>query len=184
MAHCFNMKSVRTLGYGLIKVFKAINDHVYVNADGLIMLNQLIQEYPVLLVPSHRSYIDFLILSILCFNYDLPLPAIVAAQDFMGMAVVGSMLRNSGAFYIRRAFRADELYWAIFTEYVQTQLCNGDHPIEFFVEGTRSRTQKSYTPKLGNAFTDDCVNTRGAALCLYSFALFHRGFRRLSGGLL
>ena len=149
MAHRFNMASVRTLGYPLIKVLKRLHNHIYVNAQGLSMVNDLVQEYPVLLVPSHRSYFDFIILSIMCFHYDLPLPAIVAAQDFMDMFLVGTMLRNSGAFYIKRSFRSDKLYWAIFTEYVQTQLYNGDHPIEFFVEGTRSRTQKCYAPKLG-----------------------------------
>lgn len=137
------------LGFPLMKVLKQLHDHIYVNAQGLSMINDLVKEYPVLLVPSHRSYFDFIILSIMCFHYDLPLPAIVAAQDFQNMFLVGTMLRNSGAFYIKRTFRSDKLYWAIFTEYVQTQLYNGDHPIEFFVEGTRSRTQKSYAPKLG-----------------------------------
>ena len=83
---------------------------MYVNSQGLAMLNGLVQEYPVLLVPSHRSYFDFLIFSIMCFNYDLPLPAIVAAQDFQSMFIVGAMLRNSGAFYIKRTFRSDQLY--------------------------------------------------------------------------
>ena len=54
-----------------------------------------------------------------------------------------------GAFYIRRSFGSDQLYWAIFNEYVHTQLKNGDHPLEFFIEGTRSRTNKSYVPKIG-----------------------------------
>ena len=69
--------------------------------------------------------------------------------DFMGMKFFGWLLRNSGAFYIRRSFGDDQLYWAVFTEYVQTHLCNGDSPVEFFVEGTRSRTQKSLSPKFG-----------------------------------
>ena len=69
--------------------------------------------------------------------------------DFMGMKFFGWLLRNSGAFYIRRSFGDDALYWAIFTEYVQTHICNGDNPIEFYVEGTRSRTSKSYNPKFG-----------------------------------
>lgn len=67
----------------------------------------------------------------------------------MGMQFIGWLLRSSGAFYIRRSFGDDHLYWAVFTEYVQTQICNGDSPIEFYVEGTRSRTSKSYTPKFG-----------------------------------
>ena len=65
------------------------------------------------------------------------------------MTFFGWLLRHSGAFYIRRSFGADRLYWAVFTEYVQTQLRNGDAPIQFFVEGTRSRTNKSYIPKTG-----------------------------------
>ena len=69
--------------------------------------------------------------------------------DFSGMKFLGSLLRQCGAFYIRRSFGTDKLYWAIFTEYVQTQLRNGDAPVEFFVEGTRSRTAKSYQPKIG-----------------------------------
>ena len=66
------------------------------------------------------------------------------------MKFVGWLLRNSGAFYIRRSFGTDKLYWAVFTEYVQSQISNGDAPMEFFVEGTRSRTAKSYSPKIGN----------------------------------
>ena len=65
------------------------------------------------------------------------------------MKFVGWLLRNSGAFYIRRSFGTDVLYWAVFTEYVQSQIRNGDSPIEFFVEGTRSRTGKSYVPRVG-----------------------------------
>jgi len=69
--------------------------------------------------------------------------------DFMSMKFFGWLLRHCGAFYIRRSFASDRLYWAVFTEYIQTQLRNGDAPLQFFVEGTRSRTNKSYIPKTG-----------------------------------
>lgn len=65
------------------------------------------------------------------------------------MKFIGWLLSKCGAFYIRRAFGTDRLYWAIFTEYVQTHMRNGDAPLEFYVEGTRSRTAKSYVPKIG-----------------------------------
>ena len=74
----------------------------------------------------------------------------LSVSDFKNMKFFGWLLRSCGAFYIRRSFGSDQLYWAIFTEYVQTQLRNGDSPVEFFIEGTRSRTAKSYTPKIGN----------------------------------
>ena len=87
------------------------------------------------------------------------------------MKFFGWLLRNSGAFYIRRSFGDDQLYWAVFTEYVQTHLCNGDSPIEFFVEGTRSRTQKSLSPKFGNVLIlFNCLYINGSTWILtYAF---------------
>ncbi|XP_052769101.1 dihydroxyacetone phosphate acyltransferase-like isoform X2 [Mya arenaria] len=116
---------------------------------GLYKVRAMLKDYPILLMPSHRSYLDFLLMSYVFYHYDLPLPVIAAAMDFMGMKFFGWLLRNSGAFYIRRSFGDDQLYWAVFTEYVQTHICNGDSPIEFYVEGTRSRTQKSLPPRIG-----------------------------------
>ena len=67
----------------------------------------------------------------------------------MNIAVVNHLLRGSGAFYMRRSFASDTFYRSIFTEYVQQILCIGDRPIEFFPEGTRSRSGKALQPKLG-----------------------------------
>ncbi len=69
--------------------------------------------------------------------------------DFMGMTGVAELLRKSGAFFIRRRFGNDILYWAIISEYVRRTLIQGGHPMEFFIEGTRSRTGKSLSPKIG-----------------------------------
>ena len=41
-------------------------------------LKQAIQETPVILMPNHRSYIDFLAISYILFTYDIPLPVIAA----------------------------------------------------------------------------------------------------------
>ena len=46
----------------------------------VLKLQQAIQEHPVVLLPSHRSYIDFLMLSFLLYNYDLPVPVIAAGM--------------------------------------------------------------------------------------------------------
>lgn len=69
--------------------------------------------------------------------------------DFLHMAGVGSLLRQSGAFFMRRTFGQDQLYWAVFSEYMQALLTNGDAPMEFFMEGTRSRTAKPLHPRIG-----------------------------------
>lgn len=50
---------------------------------------------------------------------------------------------------MRRSFGSDKLYWTVFSEYVQKLITDGEAPIEFFIEGTRSRTAKSLMPKFG-----------------------------------
>lgn len=50
---------------------------------------------------------------------------------------------------MRRSFGSDKLYWTAFSEYVQKLVVDGEAAIEFFIEGTRSRTAKSLMPKFG-----------------------------------
>ncbi|KAK0138648.1 Dihydroxyacetone phosphate acyltransferase [Merluccius polli] len=149
MAHRLQLSTVRFFAFALTKAFKTLFRSICVNEEGIQRLQQAIQEHPVVLLPSHRSYMDFLLMSYILYTYDLALPVIAAGMDFMGMKFVGEMLRMSGAFFIRRSFGGDKLYWAVFSEYVKTMLRNGMAPVEFFLEGTRSRTCKSLTPKLG-----------------------------------
>ncbi|TKS76213.1 Dihydroxyacetone phosphate acyltransferase [Collichthys lucidus] len=149
MAHSLQLSTVRFFAFTLSKVFKTLFRSICVNEEGIQRLQQAIQEHPVVLLPSHRSYMDFLLMSYILYTYDLALPVIAAGMDFMGMKFVGEMLRMSGAFFIRRSFGGDKLYWSVFSEYVKTMLKNGLAPVEFFLEGTRSRTAKSLTPKLG-----------------------------------
>lgn len=65
------------------------------------------------------------------------------------MKFVNRMLQNAGAFYIRRSFGHDQLYWSAVSEYIQYHINNFQAPIEFFLEGTRSRNGKSLSPKTG-----------------------------------
>uniref|UniRef100_A0A669E9B4 Glyceronephosphate O-acyltransferase n=1 Tax=Oreochromis niloticus TaxID=8128 RepID=A0A669E9B4_ORENI len=149
MAQRLQLSTVRFFAFTLSKVFKTLFRSICINEEGLQRLQQAIHNHPVVLLPSHRSYMDFLLMSYILYTYDLALPVIAAGMDFMGMKVVGEMLRMSGAFFIRRSFGGDKLYWAVFSEYVKIMLKNGYAPVEFFLEGTRSRTAKSLTPKLG-----------------------------------
>ena len=75
--------------------------------------------------------------------------SIFVITDFMSMRGISPLLRKSGAFFLRRTFGSDKLYKAVFSEYVKAVLYSGDYPMEFFVEGTRSRNGKSLHPRLG-----------------------------------
>uniref|UniRef100_A0A8C6TZ81 Si:ch73-21k16.5 n=1 Tax=Neogobius melanostomus TaxID=47308 RepID=A0A8C6TZ81_9GOBI len=149
MSQNLQLGFIRLMGYTLTKVFKRLYSNIYVNMDGLNMLQQSIQESPVILMPTHRSYIDFLIISYILFTYDIPVPVIAAGLPLAGMKLVGKIIRRSGAFFIRRSIGSDKLYWAVLSEYVKTIVRTGFAPLEFFIEGLRSRTLKSVPPKLG-----------------------------------
>ena len=78
----------------------------------------------------------------------MEVPYICAGEDFLNIIIVNQILRSCGAFFMRRTFAGDDLYKAIFKEYV-TRLCVDNHILEFFIEGTRSRTNKILSPKYG-----------------------------------
>lgn len=62
---------------------------------------------------------------------------------------MGTMLRKTGAFFMRRSFSNDELYWDIFREYMYALVARYHIGVEFFIEGTRSRNFKALVPKVG-----------------------------------
>jgi len=138
----------RALGYFLRKVWRRIYEGIHVEEKGLELVRNALPNGPLLLIPTHRSYVDFLIVSYIFFEYDLPLPHIAAGEDFLGILFVNWIFRNCGAFFLRRQIKGDDLYVALFTEYVQ-RLVQDWSPIEFFIEGKRSRTGKSLHPKFG-----------------------------------
>ncbi|MCK7499967.1 MAG: 1-acyl-sn-glycerol-3-phosphate acyltransferase [Comamonadaceae bacterium] len=67
--------------------------------------------------------------------------------------MIGPILRRGGAFFLRRSFKDDPLYAAVFAEYLHAIASRG-FPIEYFVEGGRSRTGRMLAPKAGMLATD------------------------------
>ncbi|CEF59268.1 Dihydroxyacetone phosphate acyltransferase [Strongyloides ratti] len=149
MKENFNIYVTRIVGYSFMKIFNNVLKGVYINSKEIEEIKKLIKSHPIVFMPTHKSYLDFLLLSIICYDQDLTLPAIAAGMDFQNSFLIGETLRLCGAFYLKRTFGKDKLYWSIFSEYVKTFIHYPDKPFEFFVEGTRSRTQKSLFPKYG-----------------------------------
>ncbi|XP_061756722.1 dihydroxyacetone phosphate acyltransferase isoform X5 [Nerophis ophidion] len=149
MSQNLQMGFIRLMGFMLSKVLKRLYSSIYVNMEALHMLQQVVADTPVVLLPNHRSYTDFLVISYIMFTYDIPLPVIASGLALAGMNFVGEMLRRSGAFYIRRDIASNRLYCAVLSEYVKSLIRTGFAPVEFYIEGYRSRSLKSLTPKLG-----------------------------------
>ena len=98
-------------------------------------------------VPCHRSHIDYLVLSYVLYHNGLALPHIAAGIN-LNLFFVGPLLRRAGAFFMRRSFKEDVLYKAVFDEYIHLLLSKG-YSLEYFVEGGRSRTGAMLAPRPG-----------------------------------
>jgi glycerol-3-phosphate O-acyltransferase len=108
---------------------------------------KLAPDYEIIYVPCHRSHIDYLLVSYFVYHNGFVPPHIAAGVN-LNMPVLGRFLRMGGAFFLRRSFRAQKLYSAVFHEYLSRILSNGT-AIEYFIEGTRSRTGRLLQPKGG-----------------------------------
>jgi glycerol-3-phosphate O-acyltransferase len=128
-------------------IFRTIFDGVALDTQGLAAVKRMALRAPVVYIPSHKSHVDYLILSYMLFHNDLPCPLIAAGKN-LSFWPIGPLFRRGGAFFIRRSFRGAVLYSRAFMEYVHTILQEG-YSVEQFIEGGRSRTGKVLLPKLG-----------------------------------
>jgi len=104
-------------------------------------------EHEIVYVPCHRSHIDYLLLSWILYHRGFVPPHIAAGLN-LNMPLVGPLLRRGGAFFLRRSFRSQPLYAAVFNQYVSMILSRGV-ALEYFIEGTRSRTGRLLPPRAG-----------------------------------
>ena len=137
--------AVRFLNRVLTWFWHRIYDGLEVS--GLERLAETADTHTLIYVPSHRSHIDYLLLSYVLFHHGLMIPHIAAGEN-MNMPVAGPLLRRGGAFFMRRSFLDDQLYTAIFAEYLHRVLWRG-HSVEYFIEGGRSRMGRLRRPRTG-----------------------------------
>ena len=136
-----------------------------IDVHGLEPVVEAAKLHPLVLVPSHRSHFDYLILSWLFYQNHL-VPPQVAAGINLAFWPLGPIFRRAGAFFLRRSFDGDPLYRAVFRSYVQHLIKDGVTQ-EFFIEGTRSRTGKTLRPRLGMLRMVLEAYARGARRDLY-----------------
>lgn len=132
---------------GLDWIWHRIYDGIIVDGDGIDRLREAMRDGAVVLLPSHKSHVDYLVLSTVLYSHSLS-PPLIAAGENLSFWPVGWFLRRGGAFFIKRSFKGKKLYAALVDAYMRKLLVEG-FPIEFFIEGGRSRTGKILPPKYG-----------------------------------
>ena len=101
----------------------------------------------IIYVPCHRSHMDYLLMSYIIYRKGFAVPHVAAGAN-LNMPLIGRFLRKGGAFFLRRSFKGDDLYPVVFAKYLGFMMARG-HPLEYFIEGGRSRTGRLLSPRTG-----------------------------------
>ncbi|MBI9091193.1 MAG: 1-acyl-sn-glycerol-3-phosphate acyltransferase [Desulfobacterium sp.] len=147
IAASYNLNTIYMFATVLNWIFKNIFEGLVVDQDGLDKIKEASKRAPLVLVPCHKSHLDYLLLSYVMFKHSMPCPHIAAGKN-LSFWPLGPIFRGGGAFFLRRTFKGAVLYSKIFSAYIEKLLSEGFN-LEFFIEGGRSRTGKLLSPKLG-----------------------------------
>jgi glycerol-3-phosphate O-acyltransferase len=145
IASDYTYSVVRAFALFLTWVWNKVYDGVEVH--NFERVTNVAPGHGIVYVPCHRSHVDYLLLSYLIFNRGLMVPHIAAGSN-LNLPLVGSVLRRSGAFFLRRKIKGEPLYAAVFLEYLHLMIDRG-FPLEYFIEGGRSRSGRMLAPKAG-----------------------------------
>ncbi len=128
-------------------LFLKLYESLEIDEDGLGRVKRAAATAPVVICPSHKSYVDFLVISWLLYEHGMMAPHIAAGIN-LSFWPAGPFFRRGGAFFIRRQVKGDPVYAAVLRAFVK-QLLRDRFPQEFYIEGGRSRTGKLLFPKMG-----------------------------------
>jgi glycerol-3-phosphate O-acyltransferase len=117
------------------------------DAAAVARLQDLNRRYPLALLPSHRSYIDPVVLASVLQRAAIP-PTYKLGGINVAFWPMGPMGRRAGLIFIRRSFRDDPVYKLALREYVGW-LAEHRQNLEWYIEGGRTRTGKLRDPRLG-----------------------------------
>jgi glycerol-3-phosphate O-acyltransferase len=120
---------------------------IHYDRGQLARIYQLAQRHPVVFLPSHKSNLDHLVLQYALHENGHP-PNHTAGGINMNFFPVGPLVRRSGVFFIRRTFKDDAVYKFVLHHYVD-YLIEKRFPLEWYIEGGRSRSGKLLPPRFG-----------------------------------
>ncbi|MGW5522649.1 glycerol-3-phosphate 1-O-acyltransferase [Gordonia sp. NPDC003950] len=130
--------------------FRALYERTWTvsaDLDTLGRLRTLNKTHGLIFLPSHRSYVDTLVLSEILRSHDFP-PNLVLGGSNLALWPLAPIARRAGVIFIRRRFGGDPVYKFAMRSYLSF-IVEKRFNLEWYIEGGRSRTGKLRPPKLG-----------------------------------
>jgi len=120
---------------------------VEVDPVAVAQLQRLSTRTTLAFLPSHRSYLDPLVLRSALHRHGFA-PNHVLGGLNVGFWPIGPVARRSGVVFIRRSVRDDPVYKRVLREYIG-YLVRKRFNLEWYIEGGRTRTGKLRPPRYG-----------------------------------
>jgi fatty acyl-CoA reductase len=141
---------IRLFGYMVAKTLRLAADEVTFDRGSFERaLREIPQGTLVIIAPTHRSYMDFLLCSFLFFSQPelgVAIPHIAAAEEFSRIPILGRLFERAQAFFVRRGMQRQD--YVALTARV-TDLVTRQQTLQVFIEGTRSRSRQFLPPRHG-----------------------------------
>ncbi|SFP31337.1 glycerol-3-phosphate acyltransferase [Geodermatophilus dictyosporus] len=132
---------------GLLRPVHARAWDVQADTARLDDLRELNRRHPLVFLPSHRSYVDPLVLADVLARHDFPRNHVLGGEN-LDFWPVGALAKRAGLVFIRRSFGDDQVYKLAVREYFAFLLAKRFN-LEWYMEGGRSRTGKLRPPRHG-----------------------------------
>ena len=110
-------------------------------------LRGIFAQHPVLILPSHKTNLDSPVVESVLARNGLPAPTLFAGIN-MSFWPMGSLMRRAGRVFLRRKISDNPVYRFALREQLG-YLIEKRFNLEWYPEGTRSRTGKLLPPKVG-----------------------------------
>ncbi|MEM9254068.1 MAG: glycerol-3-phosphate 1-O-acyltransferase [Pseudomonadota bacterium] len=125
----------------------AYEEKLVVDQAAVESMRQRVREHPSILLWTHKTYLDGMVVPKLLYDNDFPMPHMFGGAN-LNFPGLGFLLHRAGAIFIKRSFQENELYKITLRHYIG-YLMEKRFPMNWSFEGTRSRLGKLMPPRYG-----------------------------------
>lgn len=140
----FSVDLIPSLGRAIFS--RGFDPNVDYDRSEIESMRRSLENHPAVLLFSHRSYLDGVIVPVAMQENRLP-PVHTFAGINLSFGFMGPLMRHSGVIFLRRKLD-DPLYKYVLRQFVG-YIVEKRFNLSWAIEGTRSRTGKMLPPKLG-----------------------------------